>query len=97
MFAIISGRNPSKKNEPKNRRKYIGLGRGILDSMDDHILNLKANESPADAFILYCQLYSLDIREEATRLLNATDLDQQEVTQKFKKTFKNRYFQIKKI
>ena len=97
VFAIISGRNLEQKSEPKNRRKYIGLARDILDSMDDHILNLKASESPADAFTLYCQHYSLDIREEASRLLNISDLDQSAVTQKFKKTFKNRYFQIKKI
>ena len=90
-------KKPEQKSEPRNRRKYIGLGRGILDSMDDHIVNLKANESPADAFVAYCQHYSLDITEEASRLLNTTDLDQQDVTQKFKKTFKNRYFQIKKI
>ena len=90
-------KKPEHKPEPKNRRKYIGLGRDILDSMDDHITSLKAHESPANAFLTYCQHYSSDIKDEAVRLLTVTDLNQEEVTQKFKKTFKNRYFQIKKI
>ena len=86
----------TNKKDPKERRKYIHLDRVILDSMDEHIDSLD-KISPADAFIDYCKQYSEEIKTEANRLHNNTDLTNEDISTKFKKTYKNRYFQIFKI
>jgi len=81
--------------KPKERKKYIGLDRDVLNNMDNHIQQGDCSESPAQSFQSYCLENGELIKREATRLLQTSDLTPQEITHKFKKTYKNRYFQMK--
>ena len=85
-------KKPAQKPEAKDRRKYIGLDRALLDAMDTHIGNTNKDTKPAAAFDAFCQGNSQLIIQEATRLLQGGYLSKEEITQKIKKTYKNRYF-----
>jgi hypothetical protein len=85
-------KKPVQKPEAKDRRKYIGLDRALLDAMDTHIGNTNKDTKPAAAFDAFCQGNSQLIIQEATRLLQGGYLSKEEITQKIKKTYKNRYF-----
>lgn len=83
-----------EKTVPAERRKYVGLGRGILRAMDDFIVNVAGSGlSPADAFTSFCEQQSRTLMTEIVTLLNDNELTDDEVKEKLKKTFKNRYFQ----
>ena len=87
-----------KKNtttEPKERRTYVSLDSKIIESMDNHILvSLRCHDfKPSSAFDDYCERYKNDITKEITRLYTQKNLSETEIAVKFKKTFKNRYFQ----
>ena len=87
-----------EKNEPKKRRQYIGLDREFLDTVDNHIEKIKEeNMKPALALndFLDAEEYRNIIRNEKLRL-KSYNLDEDDITQKFKKTYKNRYFIMKK-
>ena len=85
-------KKPAQKPEAKDRRKYIGLDRVLLDAMDIHIGNTAKDTKPAAAFDAFCQGNQQLIIQEATRLLQGGYLSKEEITQKIKKTYKNRYF-----
>jgi len=80
---------------PKERKEYISFDKSILDSMDIHILeNMNFDwYSPADGFINYCKTNTELLKKEISRLQMD---DAKEISQKFKKTYKNRYFMAKK-
>lgn len=103
------------KNEPVERKKYVGLSRDILRIMDDYISkkttvingdddgntnddsngndNIINQISPANMFDMFCQENKSSIKNEIVVLLNEHNLSEAEISQKLKKTFKNRYFQ----
>tara|TARA_Y100000813_G_C24162362_1_gene352619 strand:+ start:2929 stop:3453 length:525 start_codon:yes stop_codon:yes gene_type:complete len=86
------------KNEPKKRRPYIGLDREFLDTIDIHIQSISEdNMKPAEALLNFLDKteYSDIIRNEKLRL-KSYNLDDDEIRKKFKKTYKNRYFIMKK-
>ena len=86
------------KNEPKKRRQYIGLDREFLDTIDLHIEKIKEdNMKPAQALLdfLETEAHENIIRNENLRL-KSYNLDEDEIRKKFKKTYKNRYFLMKK-
>jgi hypothetical protein len=93
-----------KNNEQKEqvtRRNYVGVQKEILESMDKHIeTNIKNNSKykPADAFQSYCNEHKELLKEEIKGLLKIGFNDPNEIKNKIKKTYKNRYFllQIKK-
>lgn len=82
------------KAAPVERKKYIGLSRDTLRAMDDYIVVvIKQGLSPADAFNAFCANQKDVLMTEISTLLNDYGLDDSEVSDKLKKTFKNRYFQ----
>ena len=86
------------KKEPRKRRQYIGLDREFLDSIDTHIEYIKEdNLKPAEALINFLDNteYVNIIRNEKLRL-KSYSLNDDEIREKFKKTYKNRYFIMKK-
>jgi len=86
------------KNEPKKRRQYIGLDREFLDTIDIHIMSIgEDNMKPAEALLQFLDKrdYNDVIRNETLRL-KSYSLDDDEICKKFKKTYKNRYFIMKK-
>jgi len=81
------------KPEPKERRKYIGVQKDLLDAMDTHIkTGINSDEyKPSDGFNHFC-INNIDVlKAEIDRLLE-NNIDSDEIMKKIKKTYKNRYF-----
>lgn len=89
------------KATPKARRNYISLDGGVISLMDTHITdNIKsADFTPAHAYELFVEKEQKAIAKEVTRLNGVFQdedvrLDKEELANKIKKTYKNRYFII---
>ena len=85
----------TEKKQPTERRNYVGVQKEILDSMDKHIeTNIKNNSKykPADAFHSYCNEHTDVIKVEIKNLLKLGLNNPNEIKNKIKKTYKNRYF-----
>jgi hypothetical protein len=82
--------------EPKERRKYIGIHKELLDAMDNHVALGKNKEDykPSDGFADFCNTHIEELKQEIALLLenNANVMNTSEIMNKFKKTYKNRYF-----
>jgi len=83
----------TSKPEPKERRKYLGVHKELLDTMDSHILNGRNSQDykPSDGFVDFCKTNTEELKEEIAKLLE-NDMDSSEIMNKIKKTYKNRYF-----
>ena len=83
----------TSKPEPKERRKYVGVHKDLLDAMDAHILNGRnlPDYKPSEGFVDFCKTNTEDLKEEIASLLE-NDMDSSEIMNKIKKTYKNRYF-----
>lgn len=83
------------KDEPKKRRKYVSLAQTMIELMDNHIMDgcRRTDFKPSNAFDNFCENFDSEITEEITRLFTQKNLTQSEISEKFKKTYKNRYFQ----
>ena len=88
----------TEKNEPQQRRNYIGTQKELLDAMDDHIIkNIKNDDyKPSTAFHEFCEENLEILQEEVTRLCKCGFSDKNEIKCKVKKTYKNRYFILTK-
>ena len=86
---------PAVKQEPAKRRNYISIDRDVLDAMDEHILtNMRNNTfTPAEGYNSFCLTNQDVVKEEVLRMFNA-GLSKDDITNKVKKTYKNRYFII---
>jgi hypothetical protein len=83
------------KKEPKKRRDYIGSEKAFLRSIDNHILsNYKSNDKykPSEGFVDFCKSNIDLLREEINRLQSMNITDIEDIKNKIKKTYKNRYF-----
>ena len=88
----------SEKIEPKSRRKYVTLDKSILQSMDNHIQNnsKKADYTPKLYYEEYCREHKEVLASEIERILNNDELSEAVIQDKFKKTYKNRYYLFQK-
>jgi len=86
----------TEKKEPKKRREYFGMSHDLLEKMDEHIHRnlMKENYKPSEGFDAFCKESIELLREEVGRLCDIGLKDPQEIKQKIKKTYKNRYFLI---
>ena len=84
------------KKDPKDRREYITFDNKLLDAMDKHILkNLKNEEyQPKTGFTHFCKENEILVRENVAKLYENGLTDSKTIEEKFKKTYKNRYFMI---
>lgn len=83
-----------EKKETK-RKQYIGLDRKILEAMDNQITDyLKIKQSkPSDGFCLFMKNLSKDLLDSQVKELYCNGYrTKEDVLNKFKKTYKNRYF-----
>lgn len=82
-------------NEMSRSRKYIMLGRELLTAMDEHIeRGLRQNDyTPAKGFAEFCQLGIASYHIEVARLSEVMSSGE-DVRDKLKKTYKNRYFML---
>lgn len=83
-----------KEQQPRKRRQYVSIEHEVIEIMDTHI-NSNLDTKPSVSYGHFCESYSTQLDEEMTRLLDE-GLTRDTIKDKFKKTFKNRYFLITK-
>ena len=86
----------TEKKAPKERRPYISINKDLLASMDNHIKKglLNENFKPSDGFDGFCKA-SIDLLKDHVAMLCKNGMtNSEEIKQKLKKTYKNRYFLI---
>jgi len=84
----------TEKKEPAKRRVYQSVQKDLLDAMDAHI-KMHINEEdykPSEGFGSFCKEYIDVIKEEVNQLCKNGFSDSNEIKNKIKKTYKNRYF-----
>jgi hypothetical protein len=87
----------TEKKAPSQRRDYVGVQRDLLDAIDDHItssINVDDDFKPSDGFDDFCKNNISVLKEEVNFLCKNGMKDSNEIKQKIKKTYKNRYFLI---
>tara|TARA_Y100000817_G_C16820982_1_gene528867 strand:- start:342 stop:941 length:600 start_codon:yes stop_codon:yes gene_type:complete len=85
-----------EKVVPSKRRKYIPISNEILTSMDKHIKNnIFANDyTPAVGYNHFCETYTELLSQEIRHIIKSHAITGDEMANKIKKTYKNRYFII---
>jgi len=88
-------RKKTRKSEHAKRRKYISFDSEVLDAMDTHIReNIKGEGyKPSIGYSNFCELNVEILRDEVAKMCFG-ELSVDEIIQKFKKTYKNRYYVI---
>ena len=87
----------NEKTKPKKRRQYIGIDVTLKDKMDEFIQNKKDGNDecpkPSEAFTEFIENENnkVILTAEKNRLISF-GMEENQVKNKFKKTFKNRYF-----
>lgn len=86
----------TKKKAPILRKQYTSLPKSLLDKMDETIyFDIQNNLKPSDSFVEFCK-NNKDILRETIEFLNKKKVnDLEEIENKVKKTYKNRYFVVK--
>lgn len=80
-----------KDKSEKKRRKYIAQDRDFLNIIDEHVDAAIENDiKPSNAFAKFVELYKKEYTSESRRLCEYLEKD--EIDNKIKKTYKNRYF-----
>ncbi len=83
------------KPDPKKRRKYISMEHELITSMDNHINRNMSNPdyTPSGGYSEFCPIHIDIIRSEINRMIEL-GISTEDISVKFKKTYKNRYFII---
>ena len=86
----------TSKADPKQRRDYITMDKKLLEAMDDHVNRYCRTEDhkPSEGFEEFCKNSTDVLKAEIERLLKEGISDHKQITAKFKKTYKNRYYQL---
>lgn len=84
----------TQTTEPKKRRKYISCEQDLLISMDKHISKNYStpNFTPATSYDSFCENNKKDLTDEIKIMLANGITDTDFISNKIKKTYKNRYF-----
>jgi hypothetical protein len=84
----------SDHKTPRPRRNYISMSGDILTAMDTHIKEniTKHKFTPATAYDDFCDTNKNMLLDEIKRIFNTGPLTKDDVSNKIKKTYKNRYF-----
>jgi len=80
------------KKTPAVRRNYVGVQKELLEAMDKYI---QENDSkPAVGFVDFCKAHMELLKTEIDILRTHGITERQEIQNKIKKTYKNRYFML---
>jgi hypothetical protein len=85
----------TEKKAPSSRRDYIGTSKEFILIIDKHIKSNVGNK-PSECFLDFCKKNTEELQKELIRLLNSGLTKSEEIKDKIKKTYKNRYFIISK-
>jgi hypothetical protein len=86
----------TEKKEPRMRCTYIGIQKELLDAMDNHI-SMNYNQTwykPSTGFTHFCKENVDLLQQEIELLIKYNVVASDEIKNKIKKTYKNRYFMI---
>lgn len=87
-------KKPNQKKEVVERKEYICLNKQFLETIDDHV---KTNmNKPSDGFLDFCKTNTDVLKEEIVELQQNGITNINDIKNKIKKTYKNRYFLIMK-
>lgn len=86
-------KKPLKKPDSKPRQSYTGVNKPLLESMERYIKNSNF-QKPSLSFLAYCRENQEIIKEEIAAFMKKGIKEKDEIQNKIKKTYKNRYFQI---
>jgi hypothetical protein len=86
----------TEKKAPTPRRDYVSVRKTLLEAIDAHINRYikSANYKPSDGFNDFCNSNLELIKDEINHLCKSGFTDSEEIKQKIKKTYKNRYFLV---
>jgi hypothetical protein len=82
----------TEKNAPAERRPYVCSQKELIEAMDVHIQQHMSK--PSDGFLDFCQCNLELLKTEVSIMVQIGFKDHQEIREKIKKTYKNRYFLI---
>jgi hypothetical protein len=84
---------PPTPPKEKNTREYIVMDPAIIQAMDLHLRGIINNKNfkPAVAYNQFCDEQVALVRQEIRRLMTQ-NISGEKMSEKFKKTYKNRYF-----
>jgi hypothetical protein len=84
----------TEKKAPSQRRDYIGVQKNLLETMDKHIrIGISTEDyKPSDGFDDFCKKNIDILKEEVSNLCKNGFTDSNQIKNKIKKTYKNRYF-----
>ena len=85
----------SVKKTPQKRRNYITIQKDLLAAIDNHV-KTNINTKPSIGFDIFCKENIELLKNEIVNLCKSGITDHNEIRDKFKKTYKNRYFMITK-
>jgi len=100
-------KNQVEKEEinKKEEKNFMGLSKNMMRTMDQHIYNIiqkhidktmaMSKINPAKAFDDFCNKYMEEITDEIFRLKERIVLKKDEISMKFKKSYKNRFYKIR--
>lgn len=85
----------AEKKVASERRNYISIDKAMLETMDRHInaTMFKQDYQPKNGFISFCREHELLVKRVMGEILEC-GASAMEVTDKIKKTYKNRYYII---
>ncbi len=81
----------TKKKEPQKRRVYISVQKELLDAMDSYISKNIADK-PSNSFLNFCKDNMELLKNEVNNLVKNGVVNVDDIHDKIKKTYKNRYF-----
>lgn len=84
----------TEKKAPCKRRDYVGVCKELLAAMDEHIKTNLSNIKPSTGFIAFCKQEVGLLEREVHHLVELGFTDANEIGNKMKKTYKNRYFVV---
>ena len=94
-------------DEEADEKQFAGLSKDMMKLMDQHIkmvINKYIDKAravslvnPATAFDEFCKTHTKEITDEIFRLKDKIILEPNEISSKFKKSYKNRFYKIRLI
>jgi hypothetical protein len=84
-----------KKESSIMKRNYISMDKIVIEEMDKHIragVMRKEDYTPANGYSEFCKLHDKLLVIEKKRINLECNIENEKILDKFKKTYKNRYF-----
>lgn len=84
------------KSVTQKRKTYVGVTSTLIDAMNQHIMVNITNKKfkPSNGFDEFCMEQRTILQEEVNSLFQSGVQDPDDIKEKIKKTYKNRYFMI---